>query len=46
MKAGGRQVTATSLAECFSCRKRMVQAVDLNHEEGQRRLARGKYSCQ
>ena len=37
----GRQFTATSIAERFSSRKRMVQAVDLNHEEGQRRLARG-----
>ena len=37
----GRQFTATSITERFSSRKRMVQAIDLNHEEGQRRLARG-----
>ena len=40
-KEVGRQFTATAIAERFSSRKRMVQAVDLNHEEGQRRLARG-----
>ena len=35
------EFTVTSIAERFSSRKKMVQAVDLNHEEGQKRLARG-----